>query len=136
MTIAQSNSSSVASGPPAAATLPPASSGLVASTKDITRSRSLPAAFELHIEKQITKFIAWAVGSVLLVALGAMGATVWQLNGAIYQAVGKQSESGTALETLKNRVQVLEKENEAQKKTVACFSNPTVKDKRGCIYGN
>jgi hypothetical protein len=91
---------------------------------------------EQSIEKRLKRFAVWFGTSILLVIIGAVLATIWQLNGAIYEAVGKSSERELYSEVLKMKIQQLDKENQLQKKALDCYANPTIKDKRGCNYGH
>lgn len=68
--------------------------------------------------------------------VGAISASVWNLNGKIYEAVGATSVSTKALEMensrLKEEVAKLQKQSDVKD----CLENKKVIDKAGCYRGN
>src|SRR5262245_728555 len=69
----------------------------------------------------IYAFLKYVFPALLTFVLGALIATVWQLNGAIYQAVGKQSESGLMHEILKMKIEALEKSVVQKDQSLDCY---------------
>ncbi len=73
---------------------------------------------------------------LLMVVVGAIAASIWNLNGQIYQAVGATSVSTKALEL---EIARLNDEVKSQKSLLAqkdCLENKKVLDKAGCYRGN
>ena len=99
---------------------------------------------ELRMKKTITDVVgAQAIeytNKILLyfflVVVGAIAASVWSLNGLIYQAVGETSVSTKALEIeitrLKDEVSKLERQLSIRD----CLESKKVIDKAGCYRGN
>lgn len=73
----------------------------------------------------------------LLVALGGgVAASVWNLNGQIYQAVGATGVSSKALELEIARLKDELKKNSQQSMLKECLENRKVIDKAGCYRGS
>lgn len=73
---------------------------------------------------------------LLFVVVGAIAASIWNLNGQIYQAVGATSVSTKALEL---EIARLNDEVKSQKSLLTqrdCLENKKVMDKAGCYRGN
>ena len=99
---------------------------------------------ELRMKKTITDVVgAQAIEYTnkilryfLMVVVGAIAASVWNLNGLIYQAVGETSVSTKALEMeitrLRDEVSKLQKQSSIRD----CLENKKVTDKAGCYRGN
>jgi len=99
---------------------------------------------ELRMKKTITDVVgAQAIeytNKILryffLVVVGAIAASIWNLNGLIYQAVGETGVSTKALEIeiarLKDEVGKLERQLNIRD----CLESKKVIDKAGCYRGN
>ncbi len=68
--------------------------------------------------------------------VGAIAASVWNLNGQIYQAVGATSVSTKALEMEINRLRDEVSKLRKQSDIRDCLENKKVTDKAGCYRGN
>lgn len=73
---------------------------------------------------------------IFAVILGAVIASVWDLNGKIYQAVGSTSVSTKALELEITRLKDELAKEEKRNTVMTCLDNKKVVDKAGCYRGN
>jgi hypothetical protein len=73
---------------------------------------------------------------MLTVVTGAILASVWGLNSAIYQAVGATSVSTKSLELEIVRLRDDVKRQQQQLTIRDCLENKKVTDKAGCYRGN
>lgn len=85
---------------------------------------------------QVKEYTTRTLRYLLFVVAGAIIASVWNLNGQIYQAVGATSVSTKALELEIARLKD-EVSNRQQQLTIRdCLDNKKVTDKAGCYRGN
>ena len=71
-----------------------------------------------------------------MAVVGAIAASVWNLNGQIYQAVGATNVSSKALEMEINRLREEIGKLQKQSDIRDCLDNKKVTDKAGCYRGN
>jgi hypothetical protein len=88
------------------------------------------------VAKQARAYTNQILRYLFLVVLGAIVASVWNLNGQIYQAVGATSISTKTLELEISRLTKEVDKLERQLKTQDCLEDRKVTDKAGCYRGN
>lgn len=109
-------------------------------TDAFTKQANLDVTIEEAVSQQVLaatkEYTNRVLRYLLLVVAGAIAASVWNLNGQIYQAVGATSVSTKALEL---EIARLNDEVKSQKSLLAqrdCLENKKVVDKAGCYRGN
>lgn len=109
-------------------------------TDAFTKQANLDVTIEEAVSQQVLaatkEYTNRVLRYLLLVVAGAIAASVWNLNGQIYQAVGATSVSTKALEL---EIARLNDELKSQKSLITqrdCLENKKVVDKAGCYRGN
>ena len=109
-------------------------------TDAFTKQANLDVTIEEAVSQQVLaatkEYTNRVLLYLLLVVAGAIAASVWNLNGQIYQAVGATSVSTKALEL---EIARLNDEVKSQKSLLTqrdCLENKKVVDKAGCYRGN
>lgn len=88
------------------------------------------------VAKQAREYTNHILRYFLLVVLGAIVASIWNLNGQIYQAVGATSVSTKSLELEISRLTKEMDKLEKQLNVINCIEDKKVMDKAGCYRGN
>ena len=85
-----------------------------------------------EVASQATAYTNRILRYIVAVVIGAVLASVWNLNGQIYQAVGATSVSTKALELEIERLKLELAKQQIRVKIQECLENKLVLDKAGC----
>lgn len=105
-------------------------------TSDPDSGLTIRKAVEDEVVAQAKEYTNRVLRYLLVAVMGAIAASVWNLNGQIYQAVGATSVSSKALEMEIARLKEENSKLQRQADIRDCVENKKVTDKAGCYRGN
>ncbi len=73
---------------------------------------------DFKLTKQLLKIGVWVISTVGLLLMGTIGGAVWTMNAKVNELSGKFSSPDKLIETVSNRVQLLEDENKQLKEKI------------------
>jgi|GEM_PF-6537628 len=104
----------------------------IASDSNLEFEKAAMEAVNNKATEYVNKILKYVFVAVFFTFSGAIAATVWDLNGRIYEAVGKTEISS---EIYKQRLKDLENKNELYVQEIVlkdCLLNKAVIEKGGC----